>query len=228
VIPYYADDTVTLYHGDCREIDDWLSADVLVTDPPYGIGWTRPFIKASHHKAAHDGIHNDDDTTVRDAALTSWGADKPSLVFGSLRAAYPTGWRRMLVFEKPTVGAGLFGVRLPWLSNWEPIFVLGRWPEQTPNRSAVVATRSPAASGYSGYTTRAGHAHAKPLDVMEALIDACPPGVVADPFAGSGSTLIAARNLGRRAIGVELDERYCELIARRLSQGAFDFDGMSA
>ena len=138
---------------------------------------------------------------------------------GSLRAANPPGWSRMLVFEKPTVGCGLIGNHKPWLANWEPIFVLGEWPEQTPTRSAVIATRASAASGYSGYATRAGHSHAKPLDVMEQLIDACPAGVVADPFAGSGSTLIAARNLGHKAIGVEVVERYCELIAARLAQG---------
>ena len=215
--PYYSDEHVTLWHGDCREITDWLAADVLVTDPPYGIGYKKGQWRKVAGRQGHPGIANDNDATTRDAALDLWG-ERPALVFGSLRAAFPAGWHKVLVFGKPVVACGLFGQRDPWLSNWEPIFVLGKWPDQTPTRSAIITTRSPAASGYSGYSTRAGHAHAKPLDVMEALVDACPPGVIADPFAGSGSTLVAARNLGRRAIGVELDERYCEIAARRLAQ----------
>jgi hypothetical protein len=173
---------------------------------------------------AHDGIANDSDTVVRDKALEAWGC-RPSLVFGSLKATYPSGWRHMLVFRKPTIATGITGARLPWKNNWEPVFVCGNgWPDGLPTRDAVVATRSITASGYSGYATRAGHPHAKPLDVMEALIDACPSGTIADPFAGSGSTLVAAKALGRKAIGVELEERYCEIAARRLSQEVFDFE----
>lgn len=216
--PYYSDDLVTLYHDDCREVREWLAADILVTDPPYGIGWTQRQTPGAHGDMRHDGIANDADTGARDAALDLWG-DRPALVFGSLSAEYPKGWLRMLVFQKPTIATGITGRRLPWLNNWEPVFVLGRgWPDALPRHSAVVPTRRLTASGYSGYATEAGHPHAKPLDVLEQLIAACPPGVIADPFSGSGSTLVAAKQLGRKAIGVEIEERYCEITAKRLAQ----------
>jgi DNA modification methylase len=215
--PYYSDEMVTLYHGRCEEVTEWLAADVLVTDPPYGIGWSQSQIRGAKGDMAEAGIAGDQDTGTRDAALREWGG-RPALVFGSMRAPMPDGWLRILVFKKPPLARAVSGHRLPWHSNWEPVFVLGRWPQDAPTRDAVIATRSPVAGGYSGYATRAGHPHAKPLDVMEDLIDACPPGVIADPFAGAGSTLVAARNLGRRVIGVELEEKYCERAALRLSQ----------
>ena len=224
--PYYSDSHVTLYLGDCLEVRDWLAADVLVTDPPYGIKWDRPTTKGAKNSWYNPGIQGDEDATLRDTALSMWGAEKPGLVFGSLKA--PTRDHRMvLVFAKPTATAsGMFGAFLPWRKDWEPIYVHGKaWPKTPSVRSGVIATRALSAGGYRGYATQTGHPHTKPLDVMESLIAACPPGTIADPFAGSGSTLVAAKALGRRAIGVELEERYCEIAARRLSQGVLPLGG---
>lgn len=213
VDPYYRDDFVTLYLGDCRDMSAWLEADVLITDPPYGTGWTRG---AQGRRPAHEGIANDVDTTARDEALALWG-DRLALVFGS-PILPPPGARMALVWRK-TPDSGLFGAFNGWRRDWEPIYVCGEWPLMPPSRSSVLETEG----GLRSYLTENGHPHAKPVELMRQLVDASPPGVIADPFAGSGSTLRAAKDLGRKAIGVELDERYCEIAARRLAQEVLDF-----
>jgi site-specific DNA-methyltransferase (adenine-specific) len=219
--PYWTGDGITLYLGDCREVTAWLAADVLVTDPPYGIGWVR---RAGWKNAngggrgtpSHPGIANDMDTATRDEVLTTWGG-KPALIFGDLLKNQPAGAVHVLVYEKSD-DAGIRGARGGWRRDLEGIYLLGSWPVGIGGRSSAVRSGGRVA-GPRGIGLRNGHPHAKPVDVMETLIAACPPGVIADPFAGSGSTLIAARNQGRKAIGVEINERYCEMAARRLDQG---------
>ena len=218
--PYYQDEHVTLYHGDCLDLADvWTGADVLVTDPPYGYD-----VKMCHGDGSARGgstawhgtaIANDADLTARDNALNVWGG-RPALVFGSWKRPKPTQTRAVLIWDKgPAHGMG--DLRIPWKPNHEEIYVLGEG--FTGRRTSGVL------SGYTQVTWASkglDHPNMKPLSLMTELIGKCPPGTIADPFAGSGSTLVAARNLGRKAIGVELEERYCEIIAKRLAQSALD------
>jgi hypothetical protein len=201
--PYYEDDLVTLYHGDCREQTAWLEADVLVTDPPYGIDYRSNRTKST---VVARSIANDKDTTTRDAALTAWGT-KPRIVFGSPGITDLEGLR--LVWHKP--GSGMGDLSMPWKPDYEFIYVRG---------TGFSGTRDTSVLSYPLRVFRGDldHPHQKPVDLLERLIGKCPPGIVADPFAGSGSTLVAAKQLGRRVIGAEVDERYCEIIARRCAQ----------
>lgn len=219
--PYYRDESVTLYHGDCREVRAWLDADVLVTDPPYGVRWES---KHGDNRGPRAGrartvaaVNGDDDTSSRDTVLEVWG-DRPALVFGSWRITRPPRVRSLLIWHKAGAFSGLCNA--PFFTNHEEVYVLGDgWPLGDKPLRSVLTT-----SEHRSQATRdTGHPTPKPVGLMAALLSRCPVGVIADPFAGSGSTLVAARDLGRRAIGVEIDERYCEIAARRLDQGVLDF-----
>jgi site-specific DNA-methyltransferase (adenine-specific) len=226
--PYYEDERVTLYHGDCLKLDEWLVGDVLVTDPPYGIAWKKPKLPANRAlgrgvQVAHEGIASDGDTAARDAVLDAW-LPRPAVVFGATNRNPPKQVKQTLVWQKPAT-VGIFGTVAGFRRDWEAIHLLGNFPASSAQRSSILRS-----TGENTAYSRAseGHPHAKPEALMAVLIDACPPGVIADPFMGSGTTLVAAKNLGRDAIGVEIDERYCEIAAKRLSQGVLDFDEVSA
>lgn len=227
ITPYYSDGTVTLYHGDCREVTEWLAADVLVVDPPYGIGWQRHGGGQRANRRGtgrHAGIPGDRDTSLRDEILQAW-AGRPAAVFGSFYAPPPANIRHVAVYLKPA-NSGVLGSTVGLRRDVEPIYLTGAWPARDASRSSLFATAS-IAGNPSGPQGRYRHPHAKPLDVMEQLIVECPPGVIADPCAGAGSALVAARNLGRPAVGVEIDERDCEMAARRLAQDVLPLPGVA-
>jgi len=215
---YYRDDYVALYHGNSlTEHLEWLSADVLITDPPYGTQFTKSNPRGGYgrrQKTNPEGftVAGDTTTETRDKALELW-ADGPVALFGSPRMPDPPGnWSERLVWDK--VEPGMNGG--PFRYTHENIYLRGEgWRKRGASNFSIL--RFPRSDGM-GNAERAQHAHRKPVGLMEAIVEAYPEGVVADPFTGTGSTLLAARNLGRRVIGVELEERYCEIAAKRLSQ----------
>lgn len=203
---YYQDEYVTLYHGDCLELADvWVGADVLVTDPPYGMAYQSGRVPTRIDRP----IAGDHDTKLRDQALELWG-DRPAIAFGKWNQPRPAATRQRLIWSKaPDPGMG--DLSSPWGSSDEEIYVLGKGFTGKRGPNVLTYPKPPVSN-------RPDHPTPKPVPLMEHLIQRCPPGVIADPFAGSGSTLRAAKNLGRRAVGMELEEKYCEIIANRLAQ----------
>lgn len=217
--PYYADDSVTLYHGDCREVAEWLSADVLVTDPPYGSqlmstansnpgGYGRRGARVPGRRQSAT-IVGDDSTESRDAILEGWGL-RPAVIFASPRMPEPPGpWSDRVVWDKrrPGTNGGAF-----------------RYVHEMIYARGLTRVDNSTFSIISAHPDQRDHIHAKPVPLMLRLVSLT-NGLIADPFAGSGSTLVAAKQLGRKSVGVEIDERYCELTAMRLTQDVLDFGG---
>jgi len=192
--PYYQDDAVTIYHGDCRALLPSVTADVLVTDPPYGIGfaahptkWQR---RAGMRPSEWDNVAMDVLPFVQSCASACvWGGNYFNL-------PPSRGW---LVWVKPDAPPSMSSVELAWTSE---------------NCNSRHIVRSISATN----AERVGHPTQKPLVVMQWSISAMPDGVILDPFMGSGTTLRAAKDLGRKAIGIEIEERYCEIAANRMRQ----------
>jgi len=219
--PYFKNDLMILYHGDCREITDWLSGDVLVTDPPYGIEWMKNTLGSDklkrnamieRKKLLGGDIANDHDTTARDDVLELWGNYKPAVVFGTWKKIRPPKVKHRLIWHKMGRDPGINPH--PWYPNDEEIYLIGGGWVGKPTPTVITTQES-----RQHHSKFIGHPTPKPLGLMEILINKCAPGVIVDPFAGSGSTLLAARNCKRSSIGVEINEQYCEMIANRFSQG---------
>ena len=209
---YYEDEGIRLFYGDNRENMEWTSAQVMITDPPYGIN----YLSGSRH-TPHDSIVGDNDAQLRDDVIQIWG-DKPALVFGNWRVIRPEMTRQVLIWGKGN-SPGMGDLSLPWGPSYEEIYVLGSgWVGKRRNAVYIINTLKVTHEARE-------HPTPKPVSLIEQLMEHCPTGIICDPFAGSGSTLIAARLKGREAIGVEIDESYCEIIANRLQQGVLDFDG---
>lgn len=190
VTPYYADDHVVIYHGDCRDMLADLTADVIVTDPPYPNG-------AGHFVDALNSAEQICGEIEQGHALVFWDEMTSPPVPLPLVARHI--WHRSNT-NRP--------------DNYEAIFEYAADGRKRPSRVMSFAVVFP---GLTGCAEATGHPTQKPERLMRALV-LMTDGMVLDPFMGSGTTLVAAKSLGRRAIGIEIEERYCEVAARRCSQ----------
>lgn len=205
--PYYQDDLVTIYHGDCRE---WMpEADaVLITDPPYGVDFGG---KVTKHTVNETGYTVDDDAELGPAVVSRLLPNvKRGAVFPGTRGMfrYPEPWGVGCVYCPSGAGIGRWG----W-SMFHPVLFYGKRPTSESYPSSITSF---ATADYMA----GGHPCPKPLAWMTWLVGlvSLSGETVVDPFAGSGTTLFAAKSLNRRAIGIEIEERYCEIAAQRCSQ----------
>lgn len=229
--PYYADEYVTLYHGDCRDFLANIRADVCVTDPPYGIGLVKK--TSDYRDSAHfdngeslraSVLYQDDPVAVRTLIretmpLVLAAADRAMIFCGpSMLWAYPEPRAIGCVFT--LAGAG----RSPWgFQCMHPVLYYGKDPYLVDGKGGRPNSHKDDQPNREQYD----HPCPKPLSWMTwAVARSSREGeTVLDPFAGTGTTLRAAKNLNRKAIGIEREERYCEIIASRMAQNVLDLGG---
>jgi len=223
--PYYSENGIDIYHGDCREILPMFRQAVVISDPPYNVGY--------HYGEYSDMLPREEYESLLKMAFrpSSVILHYPVEIFTVARllrrapdrcvswvysANTPNQWR-MLAW---------FGVR--------PDFSQVKQPYKNPSDKRVNKLIEKGSLGTNLYdwwrieqvknvsAEKSDHPCQVPLKVMEQAVAITPGELIVDPFLGSGSTLVAARKLGRRAVGIEMDEQYCEIAAARLSQGVLD------
>lgn len=234
--PYYQDDLVTLYHADCETWQLDGLADVLVTDPPYDLkgnemsaylvnrmpnaavfGWPENLVRI----AMASGRVPDDWLVwwPTNGAMRSWGPKGQTpresehiAIWGEVHWVH--GAPRSENASK--IGAIADRLKSPNRRGDTSLSALGR-------RYGDVWTDPSPGLGFQSHLRR--HPNEKPLDVMVRLLQVVAEGTVLDPFSGSGTTLEAAKRLGRKAIGIEINEAHCETAAKRLAQEVLGLAG---
>lgn len=231
--PYYQDDSVTLYHGDCREIlPELATVDLIVTDPPYRsldanvlAGTTTRLVKRSGKRlAATDDewfatLSEDEIAAILSTACALLSSSGAMYVFADVKTGLVLFPRllpkNVLVWDKQRIGMGY-----SWRRMHEWIAYCPRPAHELRDQGLGDILRCPTPDDKC-------HPTEKPTGAIVPILrnSSDPRAVVLDPFAGSGAVLVAAKSMDRRAIGIELSERHCETIAQRLSQNVFDLGG---
>lgn len=193
--PYYSEAGIEIWCGDCHEVIPTLpKVDLVLTDPPYGVG--------KNYESYCDTY---DSLTELIACLGQFPKRIITCGVNNIWRYPEAEW--VLCWWKPN---GMTRSRVANANVWEPILVYGcGYVFGTDGKEICTSPQNN------------GHPCPKPLKLFHWLIEKASKEnqLILDPFMGSGTTLVAAKLLGRRAIGIEIEERYCEIAARRLAQG---------
>ncbi len=212
--PYYEHAGIAIYHGDCREVLPQLEAQVIITDPVWPnvprekvVGWERPYeLFAEFCCAIPDSVAR--------AVIELRNDCDPRFLY-----PVPSRLKFLQVMWCQYVMPGYLG-RV--LGGNECAYVFGE-PIKSVEGRRVIPSVSPKAQ--PGDRPKNGHPMSRALIHQLFIVNWCsdPDETIVDPFCGSGTTLRAAKNNGRKAIGIEIEECYCEIAAKRLSQEVFEF-----
>jgi len=208
--PYYEERGIQIYLGDCREVLPMLPpCDLILTDPPYGIGL---------EYGKFDDTQENVSRLVRDVL--------PQMLSKSKRTLLTCGTRQISMYPVPDWilcwlnRAGSY--MNPWgFTCWQPILAYGT----DPYLERSLGSR-PDVIEHSETAEKNGHPCPKPLGFWKKLVtrgSVLETDTIIDPMMGSGTTLRAAKDLGRRVIGIELEEKWCEVAANRLRQEVLQF-----
>lgn len=222
ITPYYLDDSVCIIHGDCRDVLPSLpQVDVVLTDPPYGVG-----LIAKRAKQRDGSVSVSSDIyMLPDTPEYIESVVVP--VIQSCRnianAVVVTPGTRNLWLYAPADDVGCFySAAGTGLGRWgftcmQPILYYGSDPYL---RTSQGARANSCGQTYPNDANTIAHPSAKPMRMWRWLVNrvSLVNETILDPFMGSGTTLRAAKDLGRKAIGIEIEERYCEITAKRMSQ----------
>lgn len=224
--PYYSEHGIIIYHADCREVLPSLAGiGMIVTDPPYGTDdLAQGYGRKQNHSVAGENqwrIAGDANTEIiaeivpallavlaADSWCLSFCAARKMIDVGNLFAGCGFEFFGEIVWDKCMPGLG-YTIRY----THESILVFKKGAALKDDRPVLSILRESSDRQF----TDSRHPHEKPISVLKAML-LLGGGDVLDPFMGSGSTLRAAKDLGRKAIGIEINEAYCEMAARRLRQ----------
>jgi len=233
--PYYEDKYVTIYHGDCREILPQLpKVDLVLTDPPYGVEVASISKGGDGGRRAKEcnklGRYNDSPDELR-ALIAQF---MPLVLALSPCIIVCSGIKTLMFYPQPDwIVAWVYenkNLFAPYgFNNWTPLLCYGKDPFQQRRRgNAPLAVKTDLIVDNSP-PERNGHPTLKPVSSISKAIQRFSVNkgdLILDPFLGSGTTAYCAKKLNRKCIGIEIEEKYCEIAANRCRQGVFYLEGV--